>query len=210
MKNYDWGIPPYEENRPLRVCLMVSRTKDNKDLEGFTERRKSFVTYKNMAELDSEFEAFVDAGIPGEFCRMYLSVNTRDEKKVKKELIKLLIDDFDNPAPVVNMPYLMGKVAGIAAKKECAAENKWMIDFDSEDAECLNAFLDDLACIERKSEYSFGHKINKTPHGYAIVVDRGFDARLADGTILFEKWKDVATLKRDDLLCVGWKMREGV
>ena len=203
MKNYEWGIPPYEENRPLRVCLMVSRKKDNKDLEGFTERRKSFVTYKYMAELEAEFEAFVNAGMPGEFCRMYLSVNTRDEKKVKKELIKLLIDDFDNPAPVVNMPYLMAKVAGLAAKKECAAESKWMIDFDSEDAECLNAFLDDLAYIEKKSGLT--HKLGKTPHGYAIVVERGFDARLADGTILFEKWKDVATLKRDDLLCVEWR-----
>lgn len=206
MKNYDWGIPPFEEDRPLRVCLMVSRKKDNKDLEGFTERRKSFVTYKNKAELESEFEAFVNAGIPDEFCRMYLSVNARDEKKVKKELIKLLIDDFDNPAPVVNMPHLMAKVAGLAAKKECAAEKKWMIDFDSEDTKLLREFLKDLNFCEILSSDDtslINHDINTTPHGYAIVVDRGFDARIL-GELLFEKWKDVATLKRDDLLCVDW------
>ena len=77
-----------------------------------------------------------------------------------------------------------------------------MIDFDSEDENILSDFLLDLNLILIKTPFT--KTLDKTPHGYAIVVDWGFDARLADGTQLFDKWKDVATLKRDDLLCVDW------
>ena len=41
----------------------------------------------------------------------------------------------------------------------------------------------------------------KTPNGYAVILEHGFDTRE-----LLSKWKDVE-LKRDDMLCIAWNCR---
>jgi hypothetical protein len=184
-----WGFVAYDD-KPLRICLMVSRNKDNKDVEDFKERRRAFLTTKTDDELRKEFRHFVEDGKFKEFCRLYVSVNARDPQKIHKELLKFLIDE-----PEFNLTHIQGKLAGIGAKKECALEKKWMFDYDSE--ECVGEFEKDIIinaipAIEHIEEY-------RTPHGYAIIVDHGFDTRE-----LMEKWGDIITLKRDDLLCIDW------
>lgn len=184
-----WGFVAYDD-KPLRICLMVARNKDNKDLEDFKERRRAFLTTKTDDELRKEFMHFVEDGKHKEFCRLYVSVNARDPQKIHKELLKFLIDE-----PEFNLTHIQGKLAGIGAKKECALEKKWMFDFDSEKG--VGEFEKDIIvnaipAIERIEEY-------RTPHGYAVIVDHGFDTRK-----LMEKWGNIVTLKRDDLWCVDW------
>ena len=138
---------------------------------------------------------------------MYLSVNARDNTKVYKELLHFLIDN-----PDFNLAHIQSKIAGMAAKKECALEKKWMFDFDCEDENELDEFLDDLSTAYSRNNRLHGFlldssityildfkRVYKTPNGYAIVIDYGFDTRE-----LLEKYKDIVTLKRDDLLCVAW------
>ena len=185
-----WGCVTYDD-KPVRVCLMVARNKDNKDVKDFKERRKAFLTQKTVDELQKDFKHFVEDGENKEFCRMYLSVNARDQQKIRKELIHWLIDNDE-----VNFVSIQGKLAGIGAKKECALEKKWMFDFDCEDEGKLNEFMEDilLSTDDIISATSY-----KTPHGYAVVVSHGFDTRE-----LMEKWSEIVGLKRDDLLCVSW------
>lgn len=188
MKNFKWGTESFND-KPIYVALFVSRNKDNKDIPDFKERRKSFITHKSILELSEEFHAFVNMGQKGEMCRFYYSVNERDGKKIYTELMHFL---FDNPD--FNLCSLGSKLAGIAAKKECAKGKAWMFDFDIDDKDLVGKFCHDILSIdEMKVIYS------KTPHGYAVITSRGFDTRK-----LLEKWNDSVTLKRDDLLCVDW------
>ena len=195
MKNNKWSVESFSD-KPIHVVLFCSRNKDNKHLPDFKERRKSFITHKTPDELDSEFWHFVAEGQPGEMCRFYYSVNARDPQKIHTELMHFL---FDNPD--FNLCSIMPKLAGIAAKKECALEKKWMFDFDLDNSECVQRFLVDISFFLNKTlnPKLYIPKLHKTPHGYAIVVDHGFDTRE-----LMEDWGDIVTLKRDDLLCVNW------
>ena len=185
-----WGCVTYDD-KPVRVCLMVARNKDNKDVKGFKERRRAFLTTKNRDELQNEFDSFVHEGNNKEFCRLYLSVNARDTQKIHKELLKFLIDE-----PDFNLTHVQGKLAGIGAKKECALEKKWMFDFDCEDEGKLHEFVEDVTVCGSIVGVGCCYK---TPHGYAVIVSHGFDTRE-----LMKKWGDIVTLKRDDLLCVDW------
>ena len=72
-----------DENADIFVVLFVSRNKDNKHITDFVERRKAFVTSRTANELWSSFNAFVKEGKPGEFSRMYYSVNARCNNKPK-------------------------------------------------------------------------------------------------------------------------------
>jgi hypothetical protein len=186
-----WGCVTYDD-KPIRVCLMVARNKDNKEIEGFKESRRAFLTTKNRDELQNEFESFIHEGNNKEFCRLYLSVNARDPQKIYKEFLHFLIDE-----PNFNLTHTQSKLAGIGAKKECALEKKWMFDFDCEDEDKLHEFIEDITI--RYCDTMIGVGGHKTPHGYALVVSHGFDTRE-----LMKKWENIVTLKRDDLLCVDW------
>ena len=61
MGNFDWGINK-KDTRPLNIVLFTSRNKDNKDVEGFKERRKAFLTHEPIysEKLKAEFKGFVD------------------------------------------------------------------------------------------------------------------------------------------------------
>lgn len=188
-----WGYK-VEDAKDLYVVLFISRNKDNRDIPNFKERRRSFVTTKKPYELTEEFHHFVEDAVDGEICRMYYSVNVRDAKKVRKELIKFLVDD-DN----FNIAHLGGKIAGIAASKECAATKRWMFDFDENDNKSIYNFVSDI----RNIDPSLIPTAYRTPNGYAVIVEHGFDTRW-----LMEKWGKVATLKRDDLLCYKWSQKD--
>lgn len=199
-KNYKWGIETINNN-PIHVVLFVSRNKDNKDVKDFEERRTSFITNQlmNSGYLATKFNTFVQQGVSGETSRMYYSVNARDYKKIHSQLLHFLIDD-----PDFNLCSISAKIAGIAASKECAAQKRWMFDFDINSEEEVNRFVEDIKAIASTDENPISVEIHSTPHGYAVITNRGFDTRE-----LYKKWDaSLVSLKRDDLLCCNWKMKE--
>lgn len=193
MKNSDWSVESFN-SKPIHVVLFISRNKDNKDLENYKERRISFITHKTPEELQQEFDDFVSHGQNGELCRMYYSVNARNPQKIYIELMHFL---FDNPD--FNLCSISPKLAGIAAKKECGLEKKWMFDFDIDDEEKVDEFVEDIFNLTNSLTKI---ETRKTPHGYAIIVEHGFDTRE-----LLNKWNKNVTLKRDDLMCYTWKTK---
>ena len=192
MQNFKWSVESFNDS-PIYVVLFVSRKKDNQNIEGFIERRESFITHDIGSPTIGKFKEFVDRGLKGETSRMYVSVNERDGEKIHKALIHFL---FDNPD--FNLCSILPKLAGLAAQKECAKTKRWMFDFDINDINKVTEFLNDISTIDN----TIITKVYKTPNGYAIVADRGFDCRT-----LMEKWGKDVTLKRDDLLCIMWKTK---
>jgi len=181
-----------DEKKKMYVALFVSRNKDNKNLPNFKERREAFVTNKSKDDqaLFKRFRAFVDNGSENEVCRYYYSVNARDEEKIKKELLHYLIDH-----PEINLVAFEQKLASIAAKQENAAEKKWLFDFDVDNYDKKDEFINDIHNIDPEVEVL---EEVKTPHGFGIIVNRGFDIRT-----LKEKWGSDFELKRDDLVFVS-------
>lgn len=182
------------EQRALRVALFISRNKDNSDVPGFEQRSRKFLTDKTDDELRERFEEFVYAGVPGEFCRLYVSVNARDNEKVQRGLMHWLVDHPDQ-----DMAHIESRTVAIAAKSECAAERKWMFDFDT-DVSLLPEFEADVAACDPNVEL----EAFATPNGLCVITSRGFDVRKLD---LGGKWRDVE-LKKDDQRCLYWKRRE--
>lgn len=199
-KNYKWGIETINDN-PIHVVLFVSRNKDNKDVKDFEERRTSFITNQlmNFGYLATKFNTFVQQGVSGETSRMYYSVNARDHEKIHNQLLHFLIDD-----PDFNLCSISAKIAGIAAMRECAAQKRWMFDFDINSEEEVNQFVEDIEAIASTDENPISVEVHSTPHGYAVITNRGFDTRE-----LYKKWDEsLVSLKRDDLLCCNWKTKE--
>lgn len=196
MKNNKWSVRSYDD-REMNVVLFISRNKDNKHVENFTERRRSFVTKDEMysEKLKTKFMNFVNDGVPGEVCRMYFSVNSRDEDKIYKDLLHFLID-----TPDFNLCSIDSKLAGIAAVNSNAKTKRWMFDFDIDDENEVTNFINDI----HKCDVDVEVEAHKTPNGYAVITNRGFDTRE-----LMKIWSDKdITLKRDDLLCVYWTSKQ--
>lgn len=200
MGNKDWNIVS-EDNNPVHVVLFISRNKDNSSLENYVERRKSFITKEafDSDKIKKEFMNFVNRGLEGEMSRLYFSVNERDESKIYKSLLHFLIDN-----PEFNLCSIKPKIAGIAAEKHNAKTKRWMFDFDIDDYASAEEFCNDIKAIDENVET----EIHKTPNAYAIITSRGFDTRE-----LLKKWNENkrlnenVELKRDDLLCVDWKIK---
>ena len=186
--NKKWGFTSANV-KPLYGVFFCSRNKDNKDLENFSERRRAFLS-TDISKAERDFEHFVEDGRDGEFCRMYVSVNSRDRNKTRQGVLHWLIDDAEP-----NLEMTQAKICGIAMKHENAETKKWLFDFDSEDMTQLEDFLEELCDMGIKFKYF------KTPHGYAVITDHGFDTR----EIL--KDRDFVTLKRDDMLCYKWQIK---
>ena len=161
----------------------------------FKERRYVRLTTKTAEELKKDFENWSAQGRDGEFCRFYMKINARDRELVKKNLIKELIfnDNFDLVAAEA-------KIAGIANKKECAAERKWLFDFDDTEDK-LEEFINDIKDCD-KASVPLEIEVHKTPNGHAVIVSRGFDTRE-----LMKKWSATVELKKDEMLCVNWTVR---
>lgn len=185
-----------KELKPLKSILFVSRNKDNKHLPDFKERRYVRLTTKTAEELKKDFENWSAQGRDGEFCRFYMKINARDRELVKKNLIKELIfnDNFD-------LVSAEAKIAGIANKKECAAERKWLFDFDDTEDK-LEEFINDIKDCD-KASVPLEIEVHKTPNGHAVIVSRGFDTRE-----LMKKWSATVELKKDEMLCVNWTGKE--
>lgn len=175
----------------LYVYLICSRNKDNKDVPNFKGREKTILEYKeNEDRVIKEFHRFAADGVPGEQTRLYRSVNSRNEEKIREELIIRSLRDKPS------MTKLNRTLASVAQQVENRDESKWLFDFDVDDEITVKDFVDDIY-VQTDADYPI-EKIerHKTPHGYAIVVPHGFDTRE-----LIEKWKNYdVTLKRDGLV----------
>ena len=172
----------------LKIYLMKSRNKDNKDIPSFKERTETILEYsENKDKILVKFYHFVTKGVPGEISRLYESVNDRDEDKIRKAFIAKLVTEEPSLVKLNNI------ITSIAMRKENALEKKWMFDFDCKDKESLDRFLSELKSLD------ITYIVHNTPNGYAIVTEHGFDTR-----DLLEKFSDVdITLKRDDMLFVS-------
>jgi hypothetical protein len=211
MSNFNkWNRDENLDSDKLNVVLFVSRNKDNKHLKNFTERRNAFTTTREFEDIKDKFKAFVEAGQPGEFSRMYTSVNPRSNSKTFKALQhKMLDDEF-------NLSSLPQRVAALAAKKENAYDSEhlsWLFDFDpveGQDTEKLvHKFVEDLLLAHENTKTKKGQKrpkmsvkLHKTPNGYAVIVNQRFDTRQ-----LLQDYQNVE-LKRDDLLCYSWDTKK--
>lgn len=183
----------------LYVYLMRSRNKDNKDIPNFKERAKTILECKeNEDKVIEAFKSFTAEGVPSEQTRLYRSVNSRNEEKIREGLIIRLLRD----KPSVTK--LNRTLASVALQMQNRDESKWLFDFDVDDEKAANRFINDIY-IYTDSQYPIEEiKCYKTPHGYAIVVPQGFDTRE-----LMERWKDYdITLKKDDLLFLDMIKRE--
>lgn len=185
-----------ERKTQAYAYMFVSRNKDNRLIDGFKERRKAFLSTKTADELMPAFDEFVNEGLDGETSRFYMSVNPRDLEKAKKKLIVALVE-ADSADTLLRID---ARTVSIAMTKECAADHRWLFDFDCEDPQKLADFVNDV-----RQQSGLGHEdvtFTRTPHGYAVISARGFDTRE-----LMEKWKDCCELKRDAMLfvCIDWK-----
>ena len=196
MKNHKWGTRT-QDDRPVHVVLFVSRNKDNNNIDGFKSRTTSFITKEppDSEILLQKFKAFVNNGLDHEMSRFYYSVNARNEDQIYKDLMIFLIQN-----PDFNLCSIESKLAGIAAISKNAVTKQWMFDFDYPDEEQVLNFCSDISEINPNNTIA----CHKTPNGYAIITEHGFDTRG-----LFKKWDpEKVTLKRDDLLCVKWTTKE--
>ena len=205
MRNvYKWNSEDVSKEE-IWTILFVSRNKDNRDVENFNQRKKSFVSTKKPEDLLKEFDVFVNEGVENEFSRFYVSINSRSNSKTFKALQHKMLDEEFNLA---TMPQ---RIAAIASKTENAYEkNKWLFDFDPIEnvdlEESLESFIEDVyqAYNETDNRKEPLEVIkHKTPNGYAVITNQRFDTRK-----LMEKWKDNVELKRDDLLCYSWKTKK--
>ena len=179
----------------LYVYLIRSRNKDNKDVPNFKKRAKTILEQKeNEEKVFDEFYKFAADGVPGEQTRLYRSVNSRNEEKIREELVIRLLRDKPS------MTRLNRTFASVAQHVENRDESKWLFDFDVDDEEKVDDFIDDIYFYSGIEN----HELHKTPHGYAIIVPHGFDIRE-----FMEKWKDYdITLKRDELLFLDMITKE--
>lgn len=175
------------------TVLFVSRNKDNKHLEEFEPRGKTFLSDKSVDELMDKFDRFVDSGLHGELSRFYISVNSRDRDKTRKALLHYFIDNVDVP-----LYKYESVVVSVASKPKNRAENKWLFDYD-DDQDNIDEFLTDVR--DQAGDDVVG-AVEQTKSGYAIVVNRGFDTRE-----LLAKWTNVS-LHRDGELFVAMKVKD--
>lgn len=179
----------------LYVYLIRSRNKDNKNVPNFKERAKTILEYKeNEDRIIKEFHRFAADGVPGEKTRLYRSVNSRNEEKIREEFIIRLLRDKPS------MIKLNRTLASVAQQVENRDESKWLFDFDVDDEEKVDDFIDDIYFYSETEN----HELHKTPHGYAIVVPHGFDTRE-----LMDKWKDCEiSIHKDRLLFLNMIVKE--
>lgn len=201
----------------LHNVVFTSRNKDNVNVEDFKERTQAFVTTRTPEQLKADFDFFKNQGKPGETSRFYYSVNVRDEKKVRQEFLKWMLNDTltDTNVSMASLPSRVAKVAALASQ---AATHRWLFDYDA-DAEHVDEFVQDVFEAyykqhERNNQKrlakgkdpldmdDFYVEKHKTPNGYAVVSSSGFDTRE-----LVQKWTSDEMnnfVKRDDLLCMMW------
>ena len=174
-------------DRPYHVAMFVSRNKDNKKLDGFKQRNRSFLTQKTIEELMPSFEEFAYRGVTNEMSRFYISVNARKHEVIQKMLLHYLIDK-----PDMSLTNIEKLIASLSMKKGTALTKRFLFDYDGSFAD-IRSFINDV-----ENEFGSSDDVSsyETPNGFAVVTEKGFDTRK-----LLAKWEDVE-LKRDGMLFV--------
>lgn len=162
----------------MRAILLTARKKDNPELK--KDISKSYLSSKQDETILEDLDNFSKEH-PNLRLRAYVSVNTRDTEKTKRALQHALIDD------TIDLEKIESKLAGIASKPENSLTKKWLFDCDLEPGK-FEDFLVDL-----ENYYKGSYEKYKTPNGFGVIVEHGFDTRE-----ILEKYKDVE-LKRDGL-----------
>lgn len=127
----------------LYVYLICSRNKDNKDIPKFKKRAKTILEYKeNEDKVIEAFKNFAAKGVPGEQTRLYRSVNSRNEEKIREELIIRLLRDKPS------MTQLNCTLASVAQQVQNRDESKWLFDFDVDNEEKVEDFIDGIYFIQ--------------------------------------------------------------
>lgn len=181
-------------------CInLVSRNKDNVDVPNFKPRTRVFLLrYEGYdswkAKLTHALDVFTEEGVPGEASRCYYSINPRDMEKTKENLLCKMIKDKN-----FDLTKLEAAAVSCAMQPECAETHSWLFDFDDDSYEDLQQFV---AEVKETAKDGVEITTHKTPHGYAVVVDHGFDTRE-----LMDDWGDCCELKRDSFLFVGIKTK---
>lgn len=192
---------------PLYVAVFISRNKDNKGLPFFKQRCKTVLVRTNnlwdewnsedertYIDLLTKFQEFVDKGVGDELCRCYVSVNDRNEDKIKKKLLLYLIqnDNYD-------ITKLDNIINSVSMDPENANHKMWLIDYD--DFEDYDKVKDDIHA-EAPDEDDFIVSSYQTVNGYHFVVAHGFDTRK-----LNQKYGDKLSVKRDGMRLYNWKRK---
>lgn len=170
--------------------VLISRNKDNRNVQGFRERREAFLTTRDSERIAERFDSFVSRALPGETCRLYETVNARNPELTRQQLLVELISK-----PDTNLTALESMACSVAMRRENAAEHRWLLDFDSLDENLLQR------CVQFIPP-TIDYTLSRTPHGFAIVCSHGFDTR----TIVSEI--PCVTVKRDGMLLVDWRKKE--
>ena len=173
----------------LYSYMLQSRNKDNKHIPNFKQRIKSILSYEeNEDYIRSEFTNFVKQDLPGEVCRLYKSVNSRNEEKIRKDLIIRLMQDK------TSLTRLNATLTSVSRLSKNRDSNMWLFDFDENDENLVLEFISDIYDTDKTINIEY----QKTPNGYAVVCSHGFDTRN-----LMCKWINYdITLKRDDMLFI--------
>lgn len=182
------------EGRPYHVALFVSRNKDNMGLPDFKQRTRALLTQKFPNELEVEFNEFCERGLVNEMSRFYISVNTRKQEVINKEVQHYLIDN-----PSASLTDFEKVIASLSMKPGTALTKKFLFDYD-DDPDLIDEFLSE---VKQALEDESLIETQKTVSGYAVVTEHGFDTRT-----LLEKWKKVE-LKRDGMLFVKAQKKLG-
>lgn len=203
-----WSTDPNEEQWPLYGVLFIARNKDNKGIQDFKERRKAFLIHApEFGELPKSlferFDRWKKEGVPDEFDRLYISINSRNAGKIKMRLMHKLIDET-YPETEIRLTHMNTILTAIAMNKDCANEKKWLIDFDLPDVKAAESFAAWLS-QEEKMEVD----LYKTPNAFALIAEHGFDVRKLTSAPDHEICKDKIDIKKDAMLCIAWgKMEE--
>ena len=155
----------------LYVYMFRSRNKDNKEIKGFKERCKTIVSYReNEDKVRESFEKFAAEGLPGEKTRLYRSVNSRNEEKVREELIIRLLRDKPN------ITELNRVLASVAQQVENRDESKWLFDFDCDDILLMNLFVKDIQgnqeCLSLAALERIHHTLPFLDGDAAVQIER--------------------------------------
>lgn len=177
----------------MKTVFLVSRNKDNKNIKDFKERKQTFLFDNCPLLIRKKFIRFVKEGLPNEFSRLYISVNERDMEKTRTAFICELVKNKD-----LNLTHIENKLVSLAQMSENALTKKWLFDFDCDNEVLVDEFIKDVLTFSGLAENQV--QCFKSPNGFAIIVSRGFDTRE-----LLTKWKDMVSLKRDDMLILDWQ-----
>lgn len=177
------------DSAPMHIVLFRSRRKDNTDIEGFRQRCESFLTREPLISLESRFARFVHDGLPGEISRFYVSVNARDDAKVRTALLHMLIDE-----PDVDMASVGQMAVSVAARPANAAQHRWLFDVDDPDLLAVNLLIDSIHRIGQEAGVPNGVEVRRTPNGWHVICEHGFDLRRLHLPETTELKKDALTL----------------